>query len=225
MIKIFSSMYHFLKDICLSEAVKLYECVLLWNRLWWWKLNFYVSFLYLWDTRFRIVLREGKKHGPYSLNNYTPGETSLITIMKIFQNTRSGDALPFIDLGAGRGYAMFGASLLFKCPTVGVEILPGYVSKCRIMKEKLAVKDMEIVSGDILSFPLTMKGIYFCAATAFDGTLVEALEKKLAQVPPGSWVVIAHHPFKSPCFQGAYRGTEVLPFTWGWDNVFFYRVE
>jgi hypothetical protein len=224
-VKSLAAIYLFLKNICLAEALKLYECALFWKKLWWWKLNFYYSILYLWDTRFRIVLREGKKQGPYSLNNYTPGETSLITIMRIFRNTGSGASLPFIDLGSGRGYALFGASLLFQCPTTGIEILPGYVCKCEVMKKKLAIKDMEIQAGDMLSLPVTRRGIYFCTATAFDRTLVEALEKQLVQAPPGSWVVIVHYPFMSLHFQQALKGEEVLPFTWGWDRVYFYKIE
>ncbi|GEM_PF-1046409 len=222
---LFESLSLTFKNLCLAEVIKLYECYLFGNRRWWWRLNYYHSILYLWDTRYRIILREGKKQGPYSICNYTPGESSLITIMRIFQGINSGDTLPFIDLGAGRGYAVFGASLLYNCPTVGVEILPGYVKKCEIMREKMGIENMEILAGDMLSIPMTRRGIYYCAATALDITLLEALEQKLAEAPVGSWVVMVHHPFSSSFFQKAYKGEELLPFTWGWDTVYFYKIE
>jgi len=224
-VKLLESLFLTLKNICLSEVIKIHECYLFGNRRWWWRLNYYHSVLYLWDTRYHIVLREREKQGPYSLANYTPGETPLITIMRIFQGINSGDSLPFIDLGSGRGYALFGASLLFNCPTVGVEILPGYVKKCHIMREKLGVENMEIQACDMLSMPMNRRGIYYCAAAAFDTDLLEAVERKLAEAPSGSWVVIVHHPFNSPHFQKAYKGEEILPFTWGWDTVYVYKIE
>lgn len=223
--KLIESIFLTFKNICLSEVIKVYECYLFGNTRWWWKLNYYHSVLYLSDTRYRIVLRERKKQGPYSLVNYTSGETPLITIMRIFQGINSGDTLPFIDLGSGRGYAIFGASLLFNCPTVGVEILPGYVKKCEIMREKLGIENMEIYSCDMLSMPINRRGIYYCAATALDITLLEALEQKLAEAPSGSWVVMVHHPLTSSRFQKAYKGEEILPFTWGWDTVYVYKIE
>ncbi len=223
--KILSALYLFIKNLCLSEAVKLFECALFWKKPWWWKLNYYMSALYFLDTRYRIVLRERKKAGSYSLNNYTPGETSLITIMRIFQVTGSGETLPFIDLGSGRGYAVCGASLLYHCPTVGVEILQGYVSKCEVMREKLALENMEIHTGDMLMLPLNRKGIYFCTATAFDRALIASMEKRLEEVPQGSWVIMVHYPFTSPHWEGSFKGVEELPFTWGWDSVYFYRVD
>lgn len=223
--KMLESLYLTCKNICLAEAVKLFECLLFGKRRWWWALNYYSSILYFWDTRYRIVLRDWKKQGTYSLKNYTPGETSLIAVMRIFQGIGSADSLPFIDLGAGRGYAIFGASLLFNCPTVGVEILPGYVKKCEIMRSRLSIDNMELHQCDILSLPMTRRGIYFCAATAFDNELLEALERKLMDVPAGSWVVMVHHPLTSQRFKDSYRGQELLPFTWGWDTAFFYRID
>jgi hypothetical protein len=219
-----TTIYLAFKNICFTAALKVVECALFWQKAWWWKLNLYTFILYLWDTRSRIVSRERKKQDPWSEDNYTPGETSLLTIMRIFHIIKNLETLPFIDLGSGRGYALFGASFLFGCATIGIEMLPAYVRKCEIIQKKLAVETMEFHQGDMLTLPLDRKAIYYCAGTALDRELREKLEKNLETVPPGSWIVMVHHPLLAPFIAETFVAEELLPFTHGWDRVYFYHI-
>jgi len=220
-----STLYFALKNICMTAALKLYECALFWNRPWWWALNYHTFLLYLRETRSCIVSRERESRSPYSEDNFTPGETSLVTLMKIFNPVQGDEALPFIDLGSGRGYAVFGASLLFNCPAEGIELLPSYVKKCETIRKKLGIGTVRFIEGDLLSLEVNRRGIYYCAATALDLELRKSLEVRLEEAPPGSWVIMVHHPLSRPFFKLAYCGSELLPFSHGWDSVHYYRVE
>lgn len=188
---------------------------------WWWKLTFVSNALYLWDSCYRLTVREHKNFPGYSLDQFGYGETPPSTLKKILDPLKPRQYERFVDLGSGRGVAVLGAHFLYDIPSTGIELLPSYVKRSKKLADMIGAKEVEFIQKDILAAELPGKAIYFSASTAFDKEFVRKMAVKLRGAPVDSIIIMVHNQLEGLWFE-LFHEIEAL-FTWGRDRVCYYR--
>ncbi len=213
--------YLVILNVLFVLKIKFQELFQFGHRLWWWKYHIYGGMLYCLDSCYRVARRDSQLIKEYTFENFGYGETPPSTLKAMFDPIRPEDYGLFIDIGSGRGLAVFSMYFLYDIRCIGIEILPTHCSRSRKLKRFLRVDKIEIQQKDAVDFDYSRPAIYYSATTSFEDNLLEELERKLKETPPGSIIVMVHWKLEGLEFELFHQG--VYGFTWGYDNVYFYR--
>lgn len=210
-----------IKNAMFSISITLRELLKFGHKKWWWKLVAYPAFLYLPDSGRNVSMRESIHYGNYSFVNFGFGETPPSTLKKIIESIDYQDYNLFVDLGSGRGKAVLTANILYDLKGIGIELLPTHVCRSRKLKQAFGIEQVEFLQKDIFNSDLSKKGIYYVVATSFDEPTAWKLNEKFKEIPMGSTIITVHHKLTKPEFKltSNFQGI----FSWGFDQVYFYR--
>ncbi len=184
-------------------------------------MQIYYPVLYFSKSCYSMVKKEPKATEKYGLDHFGYGETLPASTWEILSPLNPKENELLIDLGCGRGIMVLSAHFIFKMKGIGVDIISPYIAKCNILKKWLKEPPVEFLHKDLLDFNFNQKGIYYIAATSFEKSFMPKLEEKLKQIPYNSIIIIVHNPLKDKCFELFY--TQKIRFTWGQDQVYYYR--
>jgi SAM-dependent methyltransferase len=124
-------------------------------------------------------------------------------------NPRQGEI--FYDLGSGTGKATMLAAMVYPFSrSVGIELLPGLGDAARQVLARYNTeflpqfppeyqqRKIEFIDGDFLQSDLSDAGIVFAHGTCYPHELIGQLGEKLAELKPGTRVVLVGHTFNTP---------------------------
>ena len=217
----FQYVYLVILNILFVLWIKFREFFQFGHRLWWWKYHLYGGMIYAIDSCYRVARRDSRILKNYTFANFGYGETPPSTLRTMFDPIKPRKHGLFVDLGSGRGMALFGMTFLYDIDCIGVEILPTHCSRSRKLKKFLGADRVEILQEDAVDFDFSRHAIYYSATTSFEDHLLQGLEENLKRTPPDSIIVMVHCQLEGLEFELFHH--KKYPFTWGPDDVYFYR--
>lgn len=152
---------------------------------------------------------------PYPQAHVFPyGETPLRVLYTMAKEMSLKSSDHFVDLGCGRGRAVFFLSHFFGCAATGVDLTPSFIARAkRLGKEKA-----NFMCQDFLEFDFREATCVYLYGTTYSDTCLEKLEERLITLPEGGRVVTVSAPLQS---LECYKELEVS-FPWGRGSLFFH---
>lgn len=190
-----------------AYSLTLYELAHFGLRSWWWKLHWAIHREFGDLDISALVRQKGGNHpGPLSY-----GETPTITLKRILEMAEIPPARKIVDLGMGRGLAVFAAALLGH-QSAGLELVPEYVVRARRVADRLSLS-VSLLEGNMLTAEWPKGDLYLLNSTAFPTTFRRVLSGRLGQLDPGTQVVTFDWSLQDTIFQTVSQAR--LPVTWG----------
>jgi len=167
----------------------------------------------------RIANKEARKL-PLDRDNYICGETPCITLRAILRNLeiRPGDL--FIDLGCGRGMTVYYARLLFDMKARGYDLIATFILKARLINCFLQISDVEFIEDTILNADLGDARVVYIVPTTYSPDFFEEVNKKLLEVPAGSYIVSVSRPLQEEHYELIRK--EIHLYSWGRSPVYYH---
>ena len=136
-------------------------------------------------------------------DDFTYGEISFVSFVKILARVQPQSNEIFYDLGCGAGKAILSAALNFDLTKmVGIELLPGL---CQLANEKIEqakslvknndfylkkLANIKIINDDFHHCDISESDIVFINATCFGYTAWEKIQEKLLSLKVGSRIIV-----------------------------------
>lgn len=198
-----------------------FEFVFFFTHYWWWKLTVLRAVYYIRESSYKIFQREKSQLEGMSEENFIYGETGVLTAKLLLQEVKLEKGALIYDLGCGRGTFLFAANFLFDLRGVGVELFTPYIIYGKKLKKALKVAGINFVNKNFLEVDFSPADIVYVAGTTFDKQTREILQEKFRDLQQEAVVISVHHKLDEEDFILFYQGK--FPFSWGTDEVFFYR--
>jgi len=126
----------------------------------------------------------------------------------------------FIDLGCGRGMTVYYARLLFDMKARGYDLIATFILKARLINCFLRISSVEFIEDNILNADLGNAKVVYIVPTTFSPDFLEKVNKKLQEVPAGSYIVSVSRPLQEEHHELIRK--ESLLYSWGRTTVYFY---
>jgi SAM-dependent methyltransferase len=144
------------------------------------------------------------------------GETPLRALyaMGLALNLKPTDC--FVDLGCGRGRAVFFLSHVFGCQAIGVDLTPSFITRARRLKAKYGVKKVSFECCDFLKFDFSRATCVYLYGTTYSDACLQAVEHGFAESFKATRIVTV-----SASFLGLEYEKEIeVNFPWGKGSMF-----
>jgi hypothetical protein len=169
------------------------------------------------------------------------GEVNFLSFHHIIEKAKPQPQEIFYDLGSGTGKAVFTAALFFDfSKSCGVELLPPLytksnqtLDKATLMFEKITsdvetkyfekVATIQFINDSFLDYDFSDASIIYVAATCFSEPIWKSLVDKMADLKPGSRIIVATKNIQHECFELIYKGVELM--SWGLCPVTIYEIK
>ena len=168
----------------------------------------------------RLILssREKKLAIPY-------GETPYATLDQIAKIGNINHADTVLDLGSGRGIALFYLHYLTGCRGAGIEANPFFIEQAKILGIKHSLPIDWILR--YIESPMPEMGkfsvVYYYATAAMPSTF-SAFEKNLEYLHKGALVILVTQELSETAKKSFVLETETsVKFPWGRTSIYFYR--
>lgn len=202
MIDLFATWYYRLK-------VPLFE----WKEQRWVAKNFYH------DKAFKALDQELLAGpNPYLLAKVFPyGETPLRALYQIAQMVDLKPSDHFVDLGCGRGRALFFLSHFFGCRAMGIDLTPSFIHKARRLGKDNG--KLTFICDDFLSYDFKDATCVYLYGTTYSEECLMLLREKLKRLPKGSRVISVSEEL----LRLHVHAKASVKFVWGEGNVFLQK--
>lgn len=207
-----------IKNLLYNSGIKIIESVRFGKNIWWWKLQLALLLFYFLDNPYRIIMRN-INNIDIDTDNLIYGETPLITAEKMLKIVNPGKKEKYIDLGCGRGLTVFLAGLVFKIEATGIDVIPEFIQRSRIIKDYLKLPGINFIQGNFIEEDLSSGTIFFIAGTTFDDKTIHRLTEKLVNIPGRISIISLSAALPSTRFKTIH--SEELRFSWGKSTVYF----
>jgi SAM-dependent methyltransferase len=133
----------------------------------------------------------------------------------------------FVDFGCGKGRAVLLAAESGFARAVGIEFAPELAAEARRNAERWLsasgqVREIRIVEGDVLDYPIERRDSVFFLFNPFDGVMLDRvldrIEASLEALPRHAWIIY-HNPLESERIHARRRFELVARHTF-WGNEF-----
>ena len=168
------------------------------------------------------------------------GEIDFLSFYTILEKAQPQPTDVFYDLGSGAGKAVFTAALFFDLSkSCGIELLPPLykkanklLKKATLLAEKLRLEagnnyskqlaSIQFINNNFLHYDLHDADIIYIAATCLsDSTWIDSI-KKMAELKPGSRIIVATKRIQHENFELIFHGVELM--SWGLCPVSIYKI-
>ena len=166
------------------------------------------------------------------------GEIDFLSFYTILERTSPSPQDIFYDLGSGSGKAVLSAMLFFNVnKSIGIELLPPmYVQSNKQLqkaiqrfqqhvaeKEYLApIKRIQFINDSFLHYDFSDADIIYVAATCLTDATWNALISKMANLKPGSRIIVTTRTIHHQQFESIYQGIELM--SWGLCPISIYKI-
>ncbi len=204
-------------ELAWNAAICLYELLTLGpHRAKWWRMHRVLRRRFRGLDPERMAL-EAQGPRPESL---ACGETPAASLLHLLRHSGLAPGGRFVDLGSGRGLAVFTACLA-GFPASGLEYFPESVERSRLAAADLGLQ-ADFEAGDFLEAPWPAGDLYYLASTAFGERTRGRLATRLAEeLSPGTLVITLDWVLDPADFEGLQ--TLPIPVTWGVARAFTWR--
>lgn len=175
---------------------------------------------YLFSNPYRIHRRFLEERGAKDV--YTYGETPLRSLEEIAKHAKISAKDTVFELGCGRGTSVFWLATILKCKAVGVDYVPTFIERANKIQELCKIENVEFRQEDMLSTDLSSGNVFYFYGTSSTRPFVEALIKRLKELPSGTRVITVSYPLTSYAGGDTFEVMEVFPvhYTWGEAQVY-----
>jgi SAM-dependent methyltransferase len=180
-----------------------------------WKEERWTARRFYHDTAFKALDKKlVSGPNPYQAAQVFPyGETPLRVLFAIAQAVDLAPTDHFVDLGCGRGRAVFFMSHFFGCRATGIDLTPSFIQRAR----KLVPNErVNFLCQDFLSYDFKEATCVYLYGTTYSEECLEKLGKKLVQLPTGSRVITVSEPLVGMNARLLLEGC----FNWGTASIF-----
>lgn len=179
------------------------------------------------------ISSEARKKLDYMYYGHQYGEITFDAFKRIMDEVKPTSNDVFYDLGSGIGNTLILASLMAPFSKVsGIELFPELHNTAHsiISKYKTHIahhiphaktQHLESIQGDFQSTPFNDATVIFINATCFRHEIQNDFLNRLAQIRPGSRVITSSYAIDHQDF--ALTNRDILPFSWGLEEVFIHR--
>lgn len=204
-----------------NARLGLREARLLGSQPWWWRLKTLLNVNYFLDPPVLVCKRELKKAG-LPAQDATFGETPLITTYRLLEELGVGPADTLVDLGCGRGQTLLLGALAFGCQGIGVEALPTFVARARLMAHQLGLESLvSFERRDFRESPLPEGTLYFVSATCLESDSWEKVKHLMIEAPYGSRALVVSAALPRLCWETEWERLE--EYSWGTGTTYLQR--
>lgn len=182
-----------------------------------WKEQRWVSRNFYHDASFKALDRQLLAGpNPYKTAKVFPyGETPLRALYEIAKIVDLKPTDHFVDLGCGRGRAVFFLSHFFGCRATGIDLTPSFIQKARHLAH--GNPKLTFLCDDFLSYDFKEATCVYLYGTTYSEECLSLLRDKLKRLPKGSRVIsISEELLK---FNRHLQAK--FSFPWGKGEVFF----
>lgn len=191
--------------------------------------------------RTNITAMIGRRLNRIKNKELTYGEIDFLSFHRLIEKTDPKPDEIFYDLGSGAGKAVFTAALFFDLSkSCGIELLRPLYQKAnhQIQKATLMIQSghpicewidskkifkIQFVHGDFFQRPFHDANIIYVAATCLHESTWVKLIQKMAQLTPGTRIIVATKTIEHERFEKIYEGVELM--SWGLCVARIYKIK
>lgn len=183
-----------------------------------WKEERWVKKQFYHDEKFKnLDLELLDSPNPYPIAKVFPyGETPLRVLYKMAQALDLKPTDHFIDLGCGRGRAVFFLSHFFGCRSTGIDLTPSFITRAKKLVQKHNAQRVNFYCQDFLNFDLKEATCIYLYGTTYPD---EWLEKLTGNLPQNVAIVSVSQAM--PMRSNFYLGLKVA-FPWGRASLYIH---
>ena len=149
------------------------------------------------------------------------GEISYYGLSKILQKCELKSNATFLDIGSGKGKAVFFARLMFHLSSTGIEINARYICISQLLKQILFISKTSFKKESFTQYPLPNCSVYLIVGTTFDESDLNKLIITLEQKDHEFFIISVSEPLNSQFFYIV--SSFYVPCSWGFSQVFIQR--
>jgi SAM-dependent methyltransferase len=170
---------------------------------------------YLFANPFRISKRFLIQTG--SSNLYTYGETPLTTLDRIARTCGLTDRDLVVELGCGRGRTCFWLNQFIGCSVIGIEYVPDFVEKARMVQKKHHASGIEFRLEDLFQADLDGATAVYLYGTCYSAEEIDRLIERFSRLPEGTKIITVSYALTDfqPLAPFLLVKQFPAPFTWG----------
>ncbi len=185
-----------------------------------WKEQQWVARQFYHDAAFKALDQELLSGpNPYiSAKVFPYGETPLRALYAMAQAIDLKPTDHFVDLGCGRGRAVFFLSRFFGCQATGIDLTPSFIHKAERLAKNHRQKKVTFLCQDFTSYDFQEASCVYLYGTTYSDECLAKLEDKLLQLPEGRRIVTVSEPLKNFRFAPELG----VLFAWGKGIVFLH---
>ena len=180
----------------------------------WWIIEFSMLFLYMFNSPYKIMK---KKHADE--DDFVYGEISIKTICEILRDIEACREDIFIDLGSGRGYAVFGAYLSGINNSKGIEFVKEFTDRALKIKSALKTDKIEFLNEDFTKSDLSSATVIFIAGTTMEKSTIKKVACRISEIDHPVKVISLSRELKGNKFKTIF--SKDYRFSWGKSLVYY----
>lgn len=200
-----------------------------------------VVFLYYRHSRFRNVdisfLLAYLFHNPYRISKkflahkgekdlYAYGETPLTTMGIIIKECGITKEDTLFELGCGRGRGCFWLNTWVGCNVVGIDYIPEFIEKAKVLVEKNKLSGIEFRLEDILRTDYSGATVLYLYGTCYDEPFIKKLIEKMKHLPNGTRIISVSYPLTDYDTRNRFKIVKQFEgsFTWGETDIYLQEI-
>ncbi|MBR0518818.1 hypothetical protein IJJ97_03395 [bacterium] len=183
----------------------------------WWIIEFLMLFQYMFNSPYKIM----KKHHSNE-DDFVYGEISVRTICKILKDIEANRDDVFIDLGSGRGYAVFGAYLSGIKHSIGIELVKEFIDRALKIKSALKTDKIDFLNDDFTKLDLNSATIIFIAGTTMEETTIKKIACRISEIDHCVKIVSLSRQLKGKKIKTVF--SKEYRFSWG-NALVYYQIK
>lgn len=180
---------------------------------------------YLLKSPYRISKEFLSKRNASNVDAY--GETPLRTMELIAKECEIKPTDTLFELGCGRGRTCFWLHHFIGCRTVGIEIIPQFVTKAKEVANLCQLDKMEFRCENMLDSDLSKATVIYLYGTCLDENDIKTIINKIEKLPAGTKVISVSYPLTDYANTSFLEVMKVFPaqFTWGNTEVYLQYIK
>ncbi len=148
------------------------------------------------------------------------GETPLTSLEIIAKKCGLSSNDHLIDLGCGRGRALFFLVSHFGCTGVGIDWVATFIQKAKNIAEEIGERRVTFHCKDLSECDLSDASVVYLAGTCMEESYIEAVLRATEKLKSGAKVISVSFPIDAPHLQ--LQEQFEVPFLWGPAVIFLH---
>jgi SAM-dependent methyltransferase len=181
--------------------------------------------LYLFRNPFRMARRFLIKQG--SVDSFSYGETPLTTFGEIIKAAELSPSDKVVELGCGRGRTLFWLKAFVGCEVVGIECVPGFVTRAQKVVKWCGWKGIDFRCENMFTADLSEATVVYLYGTSLSDREIERLITLMKRLPSGAKVITVSYPLtdyirdRNPFLVPTHTLDGAFP--WGTTDIYIHR--
>lgn len=147
---------------------------------------------YAFHSPFMISKRYLIEKGEKKVHAY--GETPFTSLEEIVTQCRITAKDTVLELGCGRGRTCFWLHCFVGCRVIGIEYVPLFVERAKMVSERFKVPQVEFRLQDMTQMDAAGVTVVYLYGTCLEDEVIERLVVKFKGMPSGSKIITVSYP-------------------------------